>query len=156
MAAFGLLESIRYYEYEDKTMRDENLRKFYTWIGIDPTDFIASYSRQLFSLTSTQAREIWDRDDNWVPIAQALVHWALEEIPGWIMIHTTDGHIGWGSAGVLAGDVVAVLKGCEVPLILRKVNSDSHYELVGRSFVVGFMNGEAAQRITDVRKFHLH
>ena len=43
-------------------------------------------------------------------------------------------------------DNIAVLKGCEMPLILRDVPQSDEKLLVGECFVQGVMNGEAASR----------
>lgn len=64
---------------------------------------------------------------------------------------------GLGPAKIAAGDEVVILCGCSVPVILRhrqEPSDDIMYELVGETFVYGFMDGEA---IMEWRKgvFHL-
>ena len=39
------------------------------------------------------------------------------------------------------GDLVCILLGCPFPMVLRKISG--HYELQGRIYVDGLMNGEA-------------
>ncbi len=53
---------------------------------------------------------------------------------------------GLGPAEIAAGDEVVILCGCSVPVILRhrqESHDDIMYELVGETFVYGFMDGEA-------------
>ncbi|KAM5342020.1 hypothetical protein ACJ41O_015051 [Fusarium nematophilum] len=54
---------------------------------------------------------------------------------------TSKGYIGWGHKGLQDGDLVCVLFGCEMPVVLRKV--DSHYLHIGPCFALGLMRGEA-------------
>ena len=51
-----------------------------------------------------------------------------------------------GPGGVREGDVVCVLQNCGFPVLLRK-EKDSHYVHVGPCFILGFMDGEAAQLV---------
>lgn len=55
---------------------------------------------------------------------------------------TAKGHLGLGPDHAEAGDVIAVLIGCQVPFILRK-SVDGKYEIVGEAYVDGIMDGEA-------------
>jgi len=45
-------------------------------------------------------------------------------------------------------DLVCILKGCSVPVIVRK-RKEGRYKLVGESFVYGHMDGEAIERLDD-------
>jgi hypothetical protein len=57
-----------------------------------------------------------------------------------------------------AGDNLCVLKGCDVPVLLRR--EGSHFVNVGPCFVLGFMDGEAAKLVREgkleTRKFIIH
>lgn len=53
---------------------------------------------------------------------------------------TDNGYLGWGPAGMQSGDLVCFLQGCEVPVVLRKV--DSHYLHMGTCFVLGIEVGK--------------
>ena len=53
---------------------------------------------------------------------------------------TSDGLLGLGPRRMEETDFVAVLSGCNMPVVLRKV--DSHYQFVGSCFVLGLMKGE--------------
>jgi hypothetical protein len=50
------------------------------------------------------------------------------------------------------GDIVAILYGCSVPVVLRRLKkSERAYQLVGESYVYGMMDGEAL----DLQRWHL-
>jgi hypothetical protein len=55
---------------------------------------------------------------------------------------TANGHLGLGPDYVEPEDVIAVLAGCQVPLVLRK-SVNERYELVGEAYVDRIMDGEA-------------
>ena len=75
------------------------------------------------------------------------------------LFHTLGGYLGMGPGGVREGDVVCVLQNCGFPIILRK-EKDSHYVHVGPCFIVGFMDGEAAQLVgkgeLNIQEFEIH
>ena len=58
-------------------------------------------------------------------------------------IETPTGYLGLAPNGAAIGDILCVLKGCDTPVVLRKVNE--HYVHVGTCFVLGLMDGEAAE-----------
>lgn len=62
---------------------------------------------------------------------------------------TSDGYLGLAPLSSCPGDIVCMIKWFGVPVILRGVGS--HYAFIGSCFVLGLMNGEAAQ-ILDSRK----
>jgi hypothetical protein len=72
--------------------------------------------------------------------------------------HTSSGLLDLGHSGVQAGDSICVLDGCKVPTALRQ--GDGRYILVGECFVLGLMDGEAAERVSNrqarIEKFELH
>ncbi|KAJ8112922.1 hypothetical protein OPT61_g4827 [Boeremia exigua] len=63
------------------------------------------------------------------------------------------GYIGWGPMETQVGDMVTVLKGAEMPLILRRTASPSQNEqeidctLVGEAYVHGLMHGQASEDV---------
>ena len=57
---------------------------------------------------------------------------------------TSKGHLVVSSEHVQPGDVVALVKGLQVPLILRRQNNTGKYELISEAYVDGIMDGEAA------------
>ena len=62
----------------------------------------------------------------------------------WRRLVTTDGgYIGLVPAGAIEGDVVAIVMGCDVPLILRPAQGKpTRFTLVGECYVHGIMSGE--------------
>ncbi|PMD28863.1 putative heterokaryon incompatibility protein 6, OR allele, partial [Hyaloscypha variabilis F] len=57
---------------------------------------------------------------------------------------TRKGHLVLGPEYVKRGDFVALIKGTQVPFILRR-QSDGQYQLVGEAYVDGIMDGEAME-----------
>jgi hypothetical protein len=66
---------------------------------------------------------------------------------------TAKGYMGIGPQKTRRGDLICVFPGCQVPLLLRKV--DEHYVLVGECFVLGLMEGEAVAN-GKVGTFNIH
>lgn len=60
---------------------------------------------------------------------------------GSTIFSTVDGYIGIGRYPLEQGDVVAIVRGCRMPLVLRQ--QDDYFRLVGPSYVSGIMQGEA-------------
>jgi Heterokaryon incompatibility protein (HET) len=58
-------------------------------------------------------------------------------------VATNKGYCGLAPGAAKLGDVVAVLFGCNMPLILRKTDNASQYKLVEACFINGIMEGEA-------------
>jgi len=55
---------------------------------------------------------------------------------------TAKGHLGLGPDDIKPSDVIALLIGNQVPFVLRKV-IDRQYQIVGKAYVDGIMDGEA-------------
>ncbi|KAF9700135.1 hypothetical protein EKO04_001316 [Ascochyta lentis] len=53
------------------------------------------------------------------------------------------GYFGIGTQCLREGDSVWLVSGCRVPIILRPLDGSKHYQLVGASYLHGFMDGEA-------------
>jgi hypothetical protein len=54
---------------------------------------------------------------------------------------TRKGHLSLAPAATRRGDTVAILSGCQLPLVLR--NHGDHFEFVGCCYVYGIMEGQA-------------
>ncbi|KAJ8106495.1 hypothetical protein OPT61_g9496 [Boeremia exigua] len=65
---------------------------------------------------------------------------------------TEEGYIGVAPCRARPGDVVAILYGCSIPLVLRKVESLAVWQVVGEGYVHGMMNGEVANLIRRGKK----
>jgi hypothetical protein len=70
------------------------------------------------------------------------------------MFRTEGNLLGMGSRSVEVGDEVWVLKGGNVPFVLRRVK-EGVYRLVGDAYVHGIMHGEAIPTRGDFRKILL-
>lgn len=64
----------------------------------------------------------------------------------YVAIITSTGRLGWARPGISEKDRVVVLQGCPMPVILRQVD-ETHHILMGPCFIVGLMNGEAAEAV---------
>ncbi|KAJ4202067.1 hypothetical protein NW759_015455 [Fusarium solani] len=62
----------------------------------------------------------------------------------WRLIGTTSGYLGLAPRGTAVDDRLCVLKGSDVPVLLRRTDLGS-YTVVGTAFVEGLMDGEAAE-----------
>jgi hypothetical protein len=60
------------------------------------------------------------------------------------------GYIGAVICDVLPGDEVFVLRGCKLPVILRRI--EDRYRLVGAGYVHGIMDGEAIEEANREKK----
>ena len=59
---------------------------------------------------------------------------------------TKKGYVGIAPEGVETKDLIAVLQGCSMPMVLRKVEAvfeNTTYKVIGECYVHGIMNGEA-------------
>ncbi|KAJ0125211.1 hypothetical protein J7T55_006556 [Diaporthe amygdali] len=68
----------------------------------------------------------------------------LSLVLNYVAFWTSDGYLGWGPPGMVAGDDVCVMVGCDVPVVLRRVGD--HHIHIGPCWVLGLMNGEALDK----------
>lgn len=61
------------------------------------------------------------------------------------MFNTSSGNIGICPRNMQRGDVVAIVRGCRVPVLLR--GQGQYFRLVGPAYVSGIMQGEALSRL---------
>lgn len=68
-----------------------------------------------------------------------------------------DGHMGLGRSDVRQGDVVVVLRGGDVPFILRPRGSTGCYTFMGEAYVHGIMDGSCVRKAKkgSVTRFHV-
>ena len=71
------------------------------------------------------------------------------------MFLTDDGMLGTGLPGMLAGDVLCVLFGSDVPYILRPTEAEGQYLLIGECYVRELMKGEAMEMDLQEQKLTL-
>jgi len=63
------------------------------------------------------------------------------------LILTDDGYYGLAPQITKQGDVCCIIYGVGVPFILRKTEKEHHYKLVGESFILGIMEGQALENM---------
>jgi Heterokaryon incompatibility protein (HET) len=72
--------------------------------------------------------------------------------------YTRKRYLGYGPAWIQEGDLVCVLENCRVPVLLRKV--DGYYVFISTCFVLGLMDGEAAEMVNrgeiSMQTFEIH
>lgn len=64
---------------------------------------------------------------------------------------TEQGYVGMAPCRARPGDIVAILFGCSIPLVLRKVAPQAAWQVVGEGFTYGYMNGETADELKSGR-----
>ncbi|XDG07703.1 hypothetical protein ABKA04_007318 [Annulohypoxylon sp. FPYF3050] len=57
--------------------------------------------------------------------------------------------LGLVPAGTIRGDLIYIVDGCSVPLVLRKIEDDSRYQLVGECYIDNMMDGRAVEGQID-------
>lgn len=62
------------------------------------------------------------------------------------VFYTRDGHLGLGPEHTRRGDIVAVLYGCEWPVVMRPLPTPGEYKLLECAYVYGIMDGAAVHR----------
>ena len=61
---------------------------------------------------------------------------------------TKEGRIGTGPPEIEQGHAIAILSGCDVPVVLRPVE-EGRYEIIGETYIQGVMNGEVMKKTRD-------
>jgi hypothetical protein len=61
---------------------------------------------------------------------------------GMRLMLTTEGRLGWAPCNAQLGDLLYILRGCDVPVVLRR-REQGGYVLVGDAFIYGVMKGQA-------------
>ena len=69
---------------------------------------------------------------------------------------TEKGYFGLALSTTKQGDLVCVIRGCNVPFVLRETQKGT-FELIGEVYVHGIMNGEAVRNAKrgDVKEFEI-
>ena len=90
-----------------------------------------------------------------IAIGNASVFQASLEYVAWRrkFFTTQNGHIGLGPLSMKRGDSVCILKGGQIPFLLRK--DGIHHCLIGESYVYGLMKGEAMHQNIKMEEFLL-
>jgi hypothetical protein len=65
------------------------------------------------------------------------------------LLVTKRGYLGWTVERAIAGDSIAIILGCTVPVVLRPRVEDGWY-MVGDAIIHGIMDGEAFAHLPSV------
>ncbi|KAH6674676.1 heterokaryon incompatibility protein-domain-containing protein [Halenospora varia] len=81
-------------------------------------------------------------------LADTHTYTIMQQILEWNMrfMVTGRGYLGWADAKAMAGDKIALLLGCSVPVILRE-RQGGGWHVVGDSIVYGLMDGEGLEGV---------
>lgn len=96
-------------------------------------------------LWSSQCNE-FDVERLKVEVNEAIINTCAWFIGGRCFFHAAGDYFGYAPKGTQVGDVIAVLLGCNHPMVLRpsvKHGSISVWEVVGEAYAEGLMRGEA-------------
>ena len=79
---------------------------------------------------------------------RSFLSWAVSN-GSWLFFTSPKGYIGLADPCSRYSDSIAIVLGCPLPLVIRKIGDCNTYKLVGEAYVQGFMNGEAIQMMVD-------
>ncbi|KAF5000053.1 hypothetical protein FGRMN_2064 [Fusarium graminum] len=83
-----------------------------------------------------------------------VLSWAINAMAWRRVFSTKDGRIGMGSCAAELNDRIVILRGCNTPLILRKL--EDGWKLVGECYTHGVMYGEASAVEHEVVDITIH
>jgi hypothetical protein len=103
-------------------------------------------------------QHIEDRNGDYPPIVFGRAHqehfdatlWAMRVLAWRRLVVTQGGYLGLAPAASMAGDIIAVLPGCHVPLVLRR--EGERFRVLGESYVHGIMAGELQEMLEQGTK----
>ncbi|KAF5012761.1 hypothetical protein FDECE_1181 [Fusarium decemcellulare] len=97
-----------------------------------------------------------DHQHHLTPDQLAAMSWAMNALAWRRLVGTEGGRMGLACSGTLAGDSVALLLGCDVPMVLRR-RGEGGWTVVGECCLHGVMDGEALETKTeDIGEIVLH
>src|SRR3569833_1481787 len=68
----------------------------------------------------------------------------LEDVlRGRLILETARHYLGLAPPSTLPGDEICVVLGCSLPMVLRPLGADGHYQVIGPCYVCGLNDGEA-------------
>ncbi|KAI8945012.1 heterokaryon incompatibility protein-domain-containing protein [Xylaria longipes] len=71
------------------------------------------------------------------------VRTVIRHLKGMAFVTTSQGRVGLAPAATRLGDMTAVILGCSTPMILRPVNSNTGFQVIGACYIHGLMDAEA-------------
>jgi hypothetical protein len=109
--------------------------------GMNEDEIATAFQESLDSRQALQA----ERDSGSQAMAISIHRAEMGSHPAFMT--SIDSLLGWGPLGARKGDFVCVLYGCQMPVLLRRV--DDHYIHIGPCWVLGLMDGEAMRRVEN-------
>jgi hypothetical protein len=82
------------------------------------------------------------------------VSWAINAMAWRRVFATKDGRMGIGSCAAEVGDRIVILRGCNTPMILRKVGKE--WKLIGECYTHGIMYGEVSGTEYELADITIH
>ncbi len=116
----------------------------------------------LENFLNSNGAEDMEKEDNFPELPASFYY----ELIGYCMRHFEDSrhfytkkdYLGFGPKWIQEGDLVCALQECRVPVLIRKV--DDYYEFISTCFVLGLMDGEAAEMVSrgeiSMQMFEIH
>jgi hypothetical protein len=128
-----------------RTLRAKRDYKVEKQFGVDEASFclaLCKKSNRFNGVNVSALEELAQSGDSWA-FASATMTWTS----GRRFIVTNIGRYGLAPYITKEGDVCCVLYGMQVPVILRRVNKQCKYKLIGEAFILGLMQGQAVQNM---------
>ncbi|KAK8003312.1 hypothetical protein PG989_003031 [Apiospora arundinis] len=96
--------------------------------------------RRLIPRPKKRSMPLWHA----TPRVPAAFQWASNVLAWRRLIGTQRGRVGLCVPAAQAGDAIAVLKGCGMPMVLRRGEDDGSWKVIGECYLHGVMDGEVA------------
>jgi len=117
----------------------------------DDDNFATSFSQQFLGNTSFLVP--WSCASNVMDMKDSDAYFKVADrremfLFSFRLFRAANGALGSGPCNMEPSDWVFILKGCNLPVILRQVGSQ--YELVGTANVIGIMDGELCKQLNDL------
>lgn len=141
MATYIWFQDSSFQEHQIKSFcRAITTNKFYELYSLSQS-FVGSPPSALKSEEALKALLI-SGNDNPLSSLESMLQSVKQCCRGRSLFLTKEGVLGLSSKNNLPGDIIAVLLGCQFPLVLRS-RSQGGYELLGKAYCNGFMDGKA-------------
>lgn len=114
-----------------------------------------SLAQRLRESTSGQKNaRYWNRTSSERQVLRDATLRAMQVLAWRRLITTNEGYMGLAPAATRAGDIVAIVSGCDVPLVLRQ--EGNRFRVLGESYVHGMMSGEILKMLEQGTKKMIH
>ena len=114
-----------------------------------------SLAQRLRESTSGQKNaRYWDRTASDRQVLRDATLRAMQVLAWRRLITTNEGYMGLAPAATRAGDFVAIVPGCDVPLVLRP--EGNCFRILGEAYVHGIMSGEIVKMLEQGTKKMIH